>query len=174
MKKILFLLFILLALVSCSNKIESLGVWSEEGAVIYSNKDEGGKIVIEKEIMSALLKDGESVVEDLFNGVEMYCLSSPEWRQREIVISSLLSVTGEDSVEKAYEKENKSLRKSQWKESMEHISSGYDQSLLEYVKKNGGEYYLYSAENVIGEMPIYGNEEKIKDFLKKWIKAIVG
>lgn len=175
MKKLLFpLLCILLLLVSCSEKIESIGVWSEEGAVIYSTKDEGGKIVIEKELMTALLKDGEENIEDLFGGVEMYRLTSSEWKQRDIVLSSLLSVTGEESVEKAYESENKLLRKSQWKENMEQISNGYDQRLLEYVKKNGGDYYLYSAENVLKDIPVEGNEEKIRVFLKKWIKAIVG
>ena len=54
MKKILFLLLLTLLLLSCSKKVENIGVWSEEGAVIYSNKDEGGKIVIEKELMAAL------------------------------------------------------------------------------------------------------------------------
>ena len=39
MKKILFLLLLTLLLLSCSKKVENIGVWSEEGAVIYSSKD---------------------------------------------------------------------------------------------------------------------------------------
>ena len=74
MKKILFLLLLTLLLLSCSKKVENIGVWSEEGAVIYSSKDEGGKIVIEKELMAALVVDGE-VVGDMFQNIEMYRLS---------------------------------------------------------------------------------------------------
>ena len=74
MRKILFPLLFVLLLSSCSGKTESIGIWSEEGAVIYSNKDEGGKIVIGKELMSALVVDGE-VVDDIFQGIEMYRLS---------------------------------------------------------------------------------------------------
>ena len=42
------------------------------------------------------------------------------------------------------------------------------------VKKNGGDYHLYSAENAIDGILLEGNEERIRVFLKKWIKAIVG
>ena len=173
MKKILFLLLIILLLSSCSNKTENIGVWSEEGAVVYSNKDECGKIVIGKELMSALVVDGE-VVDDIFQGIEMYRLSPSEWRQREIVMSSLLSVTGEESVERAYDKDNKLLKKSLWKSNMASISNGFDERLLAYVKKNGGEYNTYSGEKAISGISIEGNEEIIRVFLKKWIKAIVG
>ena len=173
MKKILFLLLLTLLLLSCSKKVENIGVWSEEGAVVYSNKDEGGKIVIGKELMSALVEDGE-VVDDIFQGIEMYRLSSSEWRQRDIVMSSLLSVTGEDIVERAYEKNNKLLKKSLWKSNMAPISNGFDERLLVYIKKNGGEYNTYSGENAISGISIEGNEEIIRVFLKKWIKAIVG
>ena len=173
MKKILFLLLLTLLLLSCSKKVENIGVWSEEGAVIYSNKDEGGKIVIEKELMAALVVDGE-VVGDMFQNIEMYRLSPSEWRQRNIVVSSLLSVTGDESIEKAYENNNKLLRKSQWSDSMVPISSGFDERLLVYVKENGGDYNIYKGENAISGISIEGNEEKIRVFLKKWIKAIVG
>ena len=141
--------------------------------VVYSNKDEGGKIVIEKELMSSLLEAGNGI-EDIFSGTELYQLSSSEWRQRNIVVSSLLSVTGVESIEKAYENNNKLLRKSQWSDSMAPISSGFDERLLVYVKENGGDYNLYKGENAISGISIEGNEEKIRVFLKKWIKAIVG
>ena len=104
----------------------------------------------------------------------MYRLSSSAWRQRDIVMSSLLSVTGEDSVERAYEKNNKLLKKSLWKSNMALISNGFDERLLVYIKKNGGEYNTYSGENAIIGISIEGNEEIIRVFLKKWIKAIVG
>ena len=155
-------------------KIITIFTFACEYSLFLLNESEYSRTIIEKELMTALLKDGEENIEDLFGGVEMYRLTSSEWRQRDIVLSSLLSVTGEESVEKAYESENKLLRKSQWKENMEQISNGYDQRLLEYVKKNGGDYYLYSAENVLKDIPVEGNEEKIRVFLKKWIKAIVG
>ena len=173
MRKILFPLLLILLLTSCSERTESIGIWSEEGAVIYSNKDDGGKIVIEKELMSSLLEAGNGI-EDIFSGTELYQLSSSEWRQRNIVLSSLLSVTGESSVEKVYEKENKILAKSSWGEKMNEISKGFEDRLLAYVKKNGGDYHLYSAENAIDGILLEGNEERIRVFLKKWIKAIVG
>ena len=173
MRKILFPLLFVLLLSSCSGKTESIGIWSEEGAVIYSNKDEGGKIVIEKELMSSLLEAGNGI-EDIFSGTELYQLSSSEWRQRNIVLSSLLSVTGESSVEKVYEKENKIIGKSNWTEKMSDISQGFESRLLDYVKKNGGDYHLYSAESAIDGILLEGNEERIRVFLKKWIKAIVG
>ena len=103
MRKILFPLLLILLLTSCSERTESIGIWSEEGAVIYSNKDEGGKIVIEKELMSSLLEAGNGI-EDIFSGTELYHLTSSQWRQRNIVLASLLSVTGESSVEKVYER----------------------------------------------------------------------
>ena len=155
MRKILFPLLFVLLLSSCSGKTESIGIWSEEGAVIYSNKDEGGKIVIEKELMSSLLEAGNGI-EDIFSGTELYQLSSSEWRQ------------------KVYEKENKIIGKSNWTEKMNEISKGFEDRLLAYVKKNGGDYHLYSAENAIDGILLEGNEERIRVFLKKWIKAIVG
>ena len=172
MKRLLFCLLFILLFSSCSVKTDSIGVWSEEGAVVYTTRDDGGKIVIEKELMPILLMDGEEI-EDIFPGVEMYRLSSSEWRQRDFVISSLLSVTDKESVEESYEKENKALRKSKWEENMASISNGFDQRLLTYIRKNGGDYYLYSAQSAIGNTPIDPNEERIKASLKKWIKAIV-
>ena len=62
MRKILFPLLFVLLLSSCSGKTESIGIWSEEGAVIYSNKDEGGKIVIEKELISVALNSISSLL----------------------------------------------------------------------------------------------------------------
>ena len=73
-----------------------------------------------------------------------------------------------------YEKENKILAKSNWTEKMSDISQGFESRLLDYVKKNGGDYHLYSAENAIDGIVLEGNEERIRVFLKKWIKAIVG
>ena len=57
---------------------------------------------------------------------------------------------------------------------MAPISNGFDERLLVYIKKNGGEYNTYSGENAISGISIEGNEEIIRVFLKKWIKAIVG
>ena len=173
MRKILFPLLLILLLASCSERTESIGIWSEEGAVIYSNKDEGGKIVIEKELMASLVEEGNGV-EDIFSGTELYYLTSSQWRQRNTVLACLLSVTGESSVEKVYERENKIMGKSDWTEKMSDISKGFEDRLLAYVKKNGGDYHLYSAENAIDGILLEGNEERIRVFLKKWIKAIVG
>lgn len=173
MKRFLFLLLLVLFLFpSCSDKTESIGIWSEEGAYIYSNKDGNGKIFIDGDLMSILLSEGEESVEELFDGVEMYKLSPSSWRQREIVTSSLLSITGIEDVEKVYEKERKHLISSKWNENMKEISNGFEKRLMDFVKKNGGDFYSYSASSVVDTTQ--GDGERIRVFLKKWIKAIVG
>ena len=174
MKKTLsILLLALLLFASCRKGGESIGIWSDEGVLVYSNKGENSKIVVSSELFAELSKDigMEEAISYLFPDTLMFPLKGGEWRQREIVTSSFVSFMGTETIEEAYGRERKSIEKSDYLENMGDISKGFEKELLDMVKKSGDQYREYSVDKVVGKE---GGEEEKRLFLKKWIKAIVG
>ena len=175
MKKTLpfLVIFLLFFSFSCRKGGESIGIWSEKGAVVYSNKAGNSKIVVSGELLDEITKDMETeeAIRYLFPDTLFFPLDEGQWKQREIVEASLISFTATETMEEAYRKEKKSIGKSRYLENMEEISGDFERRLLSMVGKSGSRFSEYSADSVVGEEG--GGEDK-RLFLKRWIKAIVG
>ena len=175
MKRLLLSLLpalLLVLLSSCSRGSESIGLWSEEGVVVYSSRDDGAMVTIDKALLQEMTGEGdlEELVSSLFPRVKLYRVEVSQWRQREAVVSSFVAFTETESLTEAYGKEKKSISSSGFFSSMKTISEGFDEALFRMVKKYGSSFQEYRAETAVGEEE---DGEGKALFLKKWIKAIV-
>ena len=131
MKRLLLSLLpalLLVLLSSCARGSESIGLWSEEGVVVYSSRDDGAMITIDKALLQEMTGEGEleELVSSLFPRVKLYRVEVSQWRQREAVVSSLVAFTETESLTEAYGKEKKSISSSEFFSSMKTISEGFD------------------------------------------------
>ena len=76
MKRLLLSLLpalLLVLLSSCSRGSESIGLWSEEGVVVYSSRDDGAMVTIDKALLQEMTGEGEleELVSSLFPRVKL-------------------------------------------------------------------------------------------------------
>lgn len=173
MKKIvLSLLFLIMLLIpSCSKEVKTIVLVSPEGAVSYSEGRSFSKIIFSQELVKDLSKDSdtEEVFQTIFPDGKIYEVSGSEWNERKRIEAAFLPFTETTTIEEAYYKEKKSLKKSDYFKNIEAITHGFDRELFNMEEKNSGNFTLYEADNVI---EIDSEKDKI-GFLKMWIKAIV-
>ena len=63
--------------------------------MVYSSRDDGAMVTIDKALLQEMTGEGdlEELVSSLFPRVKLYRVEVSQWRQRDVVVSSLVAFT---------------------------------------------------------------------------------